>query len=63
VEPVPNFRREPAHCLDAHIVVPDPDALAAEFASRGVQFSVPLSDSIVLKDGGGHGLFFGCSRS
>lgn len=65
VEPVPNYGREPAHCLDAHIVVPDPDALAAEFASRGVQFSVPLNDSddglrgFVLKDADGHGLFFG----
>ena len=41
VEPVPNFKRKPAYCLDAFVEVPDPDALAAEFASRGVRFSTP----------------------
>jgi len=65
VEPVPNFGREPALCLDAFLEVPDPDALAAEFSSRGVAFAVPLSDSddglrgFVIKDLDGYGLFFG----
>jgi hypothetical protein len=30
---------------DAFLDVPDPDALAAEFASRGVQFFTPLGDN------------------
>ena len=64
VEPAPNFKRKPAFCLDAWVEVPDPDALAAEFASRGVRFSVPLGDSdglrgFVIEDIDGHGLFFG----
>ena len=37
VEPVPNYGRKPAFSWDAYVDVPDPDALAAEFASRGVQ--------------------------
>lgn len=36
VEPVPNYNREPAFSWDAYLEVPDPDALAAEFASRCV---------------------------
>jgi len=69
VEPVPNFKRKPAFCLDAFVDVPDPDALAAEFASRGVLFSVPLGDSddglrgFVIEDIDGHGLCFGHVRS
>src|SRR5688572_3515360 len=39
VEPLPNFGRKPAFSWDAYLEVPDPDALAAEFASRGVPFS------------------------
>jgi catechol 2,3-dioxygenase-like lactoylglutathione lyase family enzyme len=69
VEPVPNYGREPAHCLDAYFDVPDPDSLARELAARGVQFSVPLRDSddglrgFVLEDIDGHGLFFGHLRA
>jgi len=66
VEPVPNFTREPAFSWDAYIDVPDPDALAAEFASRGVVFSMPLTDrgtdgvrGFAIKDIDGYGLFFG----
>lgn len=64
VPPVPNFKRQPAFCLDAWVEVADPDALAAEFVSRGVRFSVPLGDSdglrgFVIEDIDGHGLFFG----
>jgi len=39
VEPLPNYGREPAFGWDAYLDVPDPDALAAEFASRNVEFS------------------------
>ena len=68
VEPVPNYTREPAFSCDAYFKVPDPDALAAEFESRGVAFSVPLSNNddglrgFVIKDIDGYGLFFGCLR-
>jgi hypothetical protein len=30
---------------DAYVYVPDPDALAAEFADHGTAFSVPLKDT------------------
>ena len=59
---------EPAFSLDAYVEVPDPDALAAEFASRGVSFASPLSDSddglrgFVIRDLDGYGLFFGHYR-
>jgi catechol 2,3-dioxygenase-like lactoylglutathione lyase family enzyme len=69
VEPLPNYRREPAARWDAYLSVPDPDALAAEFASRQVEFSVPLRDThdglrgFELTDGDGYVLFFGRPRS
>ena len=69
VAPVPNYKREPAFSWDAYLEVPDPDALAEEFASRGVPFSVPLTDNddglrgFVIKDIDGYGLFFGHHRS
>jgi hypothetical protein len=45
VDPLPKSARDPAARWDAYIHVPDPDALAAEFTSRGVLFSVPLKDT------------------
>ena len=64
------YGREPAFSWDAYLDVPDPDALAAEFASRGVVFSVPLTDrgddgvrGFVIKDIDGYGLFFGNHRA
>lgn len=70
VEPVPNYGREPAFSWDAYLDVSDPDALAAEFASRGVVISVPLTDrgddgvrGFVIKDIDGYGLFFGNHRA
>ena len=70
VEPLPNYTREPAFSWDAYVDVPDPDALATEFASRGVVFSVPLTDrgddglkGFVIKDIDGYGLFFGNHRA
>jgi len=50
---------------DAYILVPDPDALAAEFASRNVEFVEPLQDTddglrgFEVKDADGYVLFFG----
>jgi catechol 2,3-dioxygenase-like lactoylglutathione lyase family enzyme len=68
VDPVPNSTRHPWARLDAFISVPDPDALAAEFAARGVLFSVPLKDTtdglrgFELTDADGYVLFFGRPR-
>jgi len=45
VEPLPNPQREPGARWDAYLNVPDPDALAAEFASRDATFSVPPKDT------------------
>jgi hypothetical protein len=69
VEPRPNYGRDPAFCWDAYLEVPDPDALAAEFESRGVQFSAPITDGddglrgFAVQDLDGYGLFFGCFRA
>ena len=69
VEPLPNCERDPAARWDAYLDVPDPDALAAEFASRGVTFSAPLEDThdglrgFELRDIDGHVLFFGRPRA
>ena len=69
VQPVPNYGREPAFSWDAYLDVPDPDALAAEFALRGVPCAAPLTDTrgdgvrgFVIKDVDGYGLFFGNHR-
>ncbi len=67
-EPLPNCRRNPSARWDAYVYVPDPDALGAEFASRGVSFSVPLQDThdglrgFELEDADGYVLFFGRPR-
>ena len=68
VEPVPNYRRRPTFSWDAYFDVPDPDALAAEFAGRGVPFSIPITEGdglrgFVIEDLDGYGLYFGCVRS
>jgi catechol 2,3-dioxygenase-like lactoylglutathione lyase family enzyme len=69
VDPLPNYKREPAARWDAYLYVPDPDALAAEFASRNVEFSEPLKDThdglrgFELKDADGYVLFFGRTRT
>ncbi len=68
VEPLPNYKREPGARWDAYLYVPDPDSLAAEFASRNVEFSEPLKDThdglrgFELKDADGYVLFFGRPR-
>jgi catechol 2,3-dioxygenase-like lactoylglutathione lyase family enzyme len=69
VDPLPNPEREPGARWDAYLDVPDPDALAAEFSSRNVEFSEPLKDTddglrgFELKDADGYVLFFGRPRS
>jgi len=69
VDPLPNCQRHPDARWDAYLPVPDPDALAAEFASRGVQFSKPLKDThdglrgFELLDTDGYVLFFGRPRT
>jgi catechol 2,3-dioxygenase-like lactoylglutathione lyase family enzyme len=65
VNPLPNYQREPGARWDAYFYVPDPDALAAEFATRNVEFSRPLANNhddlrgFELKDADGYVLFFG----
>ena len=68
VEPVPNYTRDIKQGIarwDAYVYVPDPDALAAEFESRDLEFWVPLQDTedglrgFELKDADGYVLFFG----
>lgn len=65
VDPLPNHTRHEWARLDAYLYVPDPDALAAEFKSRGVVFSEPLKDTqdnlrgFEVKDPDGYVLFFG----
>ena len=71
VDPLPNYTRDVKKGVarwDAYLHVPDPDALAAEFASRNVEFSEPLKDThdglrgFELKDADGYVLFFGRPR-
>ena len=55
VDPVPNYTRDIKQGIarwDAYLHVPDPDALAAEFSSRNVEFFKPL-----FKDDNGDGLW------
>jgi catechol 2,3-dioxygenase-like lactoylglutathione lyase family enzyme len=68
VDPVPNRTRDVKQGVmrwDAFVYVPDPDALAEEFASRNVEFVEPLKDThdglrgFDLKDADGYLLFFG----
>ena len=68
VAALPNYRREPSARWDAYLDVPNPDALAAEFASRQISFSKPLKDTddglrgFELEDADGYVLFFGRPR-
>jgi catechol 2,3-dioxygenase-like lactoylglutathione lyase family enzyme len=71
VEPVPNYTRDIGKGIarwDAYVYVPDPDALAAEFASRNVEFHVPVNDTddglrgFEIQDANGYILFFGRPR-
>ena len=71
VEPQPNPTRDVKQGIarwDAFVDVPDPDALAAEFAARKVEFVEPLADTddglrgFALRDADCYVLFFGRPR-
>ena len=71
VDPVPNCTRNVDKGIarwDAYLRVPDPDALAAEFSSRDIEFFQPLKDDddglrgFEVKDADGYVLFFGRPR-
>ena len=65
VQPVPNHTRHEWALWDAFILVSDPDALFAEFQSRGLAFHELLADTddglraFELKDHDGYMLCFG----
>jgi catechol 2,3-dioxygenase-like lactoylglutathione lyase family enzyme len=68
VSPLPNHKRHRFMRWDAFVYAPDPDALAAEFADRSAEFSVPLKDThdglrgFEITDPDGYVLFFGRPR-
>lgn len=71
VEPMPNHMRDIKKGIarwDAYVYVSEPDALATELASRGVEFSEPLKDTedglrgFEITDADGYVLFFGRPR-
>lgn len=68
VQPTPNYTRDIKKGFapwDAYVYVPDPDALANEYAQRGVKFWQPLQDThdglrgFEIQDFNGYVLFFG----
>ncbi|MBS1661662.1 MAG: VOC family protein [Bacteroidetes bacterium] len=69
VDPVPNYTRDIQQGIarwDAYLHVPDPDALAAEFSSRNVEFFAHISEDgddglrgFEIQDADGYVLFFG----
>ena len=68
VDPIPNCTRDIKQGFapwDAYMSVPDPDALAAEFASRNVEFFRPLMTNddnlrgFEVRDVDGYVLYFG----
>jgi len=72
VDPVPNHTRDIKQGIarwDAYLYVPDPDALAAEFSSRNIEFFRALEDDddglrgFEVQDADGYVLFFGRPRS
>ena len=72
VEPMPNHTRDVDKGKarwDAYIHVPDPDALAAEFTDRGVEFLEPLKNThdglrgFEVADADRYVLFFGRPHS
>lgn len=66
--PLPNAQRDPEARWDAFVYAPDPDGLAAEFATHEALFSVPLQDTsdglrgFEIQDPDGYTLFFGRTR-
>ena len=71
VTPLPNYKRDVKKGIarwDAFVHVPDPHALADEFAARNVEFFQPLKDTddglcgFEIQDADGYVLFFGRVR-
>ena len=66
--PMPNPTRDRSMRWDAYVLAFDPDAVATEFADRGVPFSEALMDThdaqrgFEIEDPDGYVLFFGCPR-
>lgn len=69
VDPIPNYTRDIKKGFapwDAYLYVPDPDALAAEFSSRNVEFFRPIQNNddglrgFEIEDADGYILYFGC---
>lgn len=72
VDPIPNYTRDIKQGIarwDAYLHVPDPDALAAEFLLRNVEFFQPLGNNddglrgFEVKDADGYLLYFGCPHN
>ena len=72
VDPLPNYLRDVGKGWarwDAYLHVPDPDALAAEFTARRVEFMQPLMDDdddlrgFAVQDADGYVLYFGRPRT
>ena len=72
VDPVPNYTRDIKKGIarwDAYVHVPDPEGLAAEFESRGVEFFTPLrvnDDGLLgfeIKDADGYLLYLGSAKN
>lgn len=72
LDPLPNHVRDIQKGWarwDAYLYVPDPDALAAEFASRNIEFFRPLNDDddglrgFEVQDADGYVLYFGRPRN
>lgn len=65
VAPLPNPERHGWARWDAYVDAPDPDALAAEYEGRGVEFREPLAGTgdglrgFAVGDADGYVLFFG----
>jgi catechol 2,3-dioxygenase-like lactoylglutathione lyase family enzyme len=65
VLPLPNPQRHPHMRWDAYVYTTDPDALAGEFAERGVAFRASLKDTddglrgFEICDPDGYVMFFG----
>lgn len=68
VAPLPNAARHVSMRWDAYVDTPDPDSLAAEFATRHTPLSAPLGDThdglrgFEIRDPDGYVLFFGRPR-
>ena len=72
VDPIPNYTRDIKQGIarwDAYLHVPDPDALAAEFLLRNVDFFQPLGNNddglrgFEVKDADSYLLYFGCPHN